>query len=161
MSNKSFGMKGVIFFVSTDGDDSWSGKLDSPNADKTDGPFATITRARDAIRELKKQSLSEPVTVMIRGGKYFLDEPVIFNKADSGTKDCPITYMAYPGEKPIISGGRKIEADWKPYKDQEDIRGRIGYEGAVAHHGGSAGGKTLRYNKYCRNIQSPDSRRGL
>jgi len=117
MSNKTFGMKGIIFFVSTDGDDSWSGKLDSPNADKTDGPFATITRARDAIRELKKQSLSEPVTVMIRGGKYFLDEPVIFNKADSGTKDCPITYMAYPGEKPIISGGRRIEADWKPYKD--------------------------------------------
>jgi hypothetical protein len=115
MSDKSFGMKGAIFFVSTDGNDAWSGKLDSPNAEKTDGPFATIARAKDAVRNL--QPLSEPVTVMLRGGQYFLDAPVVFNQKDSGTKDCPITYIAYPGEKPIISGGKKINADWKPFKD--------------------------------------------
>ena len=55
MSLSAIGNAGaeITFFVSEDGNDSWSGKLDSPNSDKTDGPFATITAARDAIREMK------------------------------------------------------------------------------------------------------------
>ena len=41
------------FYVSTIGNDDWSGKLPEPNADGTDGPFATVTRARDAVRLMK------------------------------------------------------------------------------------------------------------
>jgi len=109
----------VKFFVSTEGNNAWSGKLEAPNGDKTDGPFATIARARDAIRGMKsKQPLSEPVTVMVRGGTYYLDDTVVFNQKDTGTKDCPITYMAYPGEEPVISGGRKITGSWKAYKGE-------------------------------------------
>ena len=109
----------ATFFVAKDGDDAWSGKLAAPNAEKTDGPFATIARARDAIREMKtKQPLSEPVTVMVRGGTYFLNDTIVFDQKDSGTKDCPITYMAYPGEKPVISGGRKIAGPWKTYEGE-------------------------------------------
>lgn len=109
----------ATFFVSTDGDDAWSGKSEAPNAEGTDGPFATITRARDAIREMKeKDGLSEPVTVMVRGGTYFLDDTIVFGPEDSGTEDCPITYMTYPGEKSVISGGRKITVPWKTYKDE-------------------------------------------
>jgi len=108
------------FFVSTDGNDKWTGKLPEPNETKTDGPFATITKARDAIRKMKAQNgLTQPITVMIREGTYTLDEPIIFEDQDSGTEDCPITYVAYPGEKPTISGGREIKAEWKTYK--EDI----------------------------------------
>ena len=119
MSEVTLGIKGTVFFVSNDGNDAWSGKFSSPNAEKTDGPFATIVRARNAVRELKgKQPLSEPVTVMLRNGTHFLDAPVIFEQKDSGTKDCPINYVAYPGEKPIISGGKKITGPWKQYKDQ-------------------------------------------
>lgn len=39
------------FYVSFKGDDSWSGTLPEPNADKTDGPFLTIERAQKAVRE--------------------------------------------------------------------------------------------------------------
>ena len=46
----------VRFFVATDGDDAWSGAVPEPNAGRTDGPFATLTRARDAVRELKLDS---------------------------------------------------------------------------------------------------------
>ena len=107
----------ATFFVAKDGNDAWSGKLAEPNAEKTDGPFATIVKARDAIRKMKaKVSLSEPVTVMVRGGTYYLDDTIVFDQRDSGAKDCPITYMAYPGEKPVISGGRKITGPWKTYK---------------------------------------------
>ena len=104
------------FFVAKDGNDAWSGKLAEPNAEKTDGPFATFARARDAVRELRAQGLENPVTVMVRGGKYYLDETLVLGSEDSGTIDFPITYTAYPGEKPILSGGRRVTG-WKPYKD--------------------------------------------
>ena len=59
----------AMFFVATNGNNSWSGKLPAPNKQKTDGPFATIVRARNAVRRIKaKRPLTKPVTVMIRGG---------------------------------------------------------------------------------------------
>ena len=39
------------YHVSPRGNDAWSGRLSDPNA--TDGPFATLERARDAIRALR------------------------------------------------------------------------------------------------------------
>lgn len=101
------------FFVSVQGNDAWSGKLPAANAGKTDGPFATLLRARDAIREFKaKGGMKSPVTVMVRGGAYYLAKPLVLTAEDSGSEQCSITYRAYPGEKPIISGGRPI-AGWK------------------------------------------------
>ena len=108
----------ATFFVAVNGDDGWSGKLSEPNAGKTDGPFATLHHARDAVRELKKQAkygLKEPVTIMVRGGKYYFDRTLDLTKADSGTPQAPIIYTAYPGESPVISGGKRIRG-WGPYK---------------------------------------------
>ena len=51
----------------------------------------------------------------VRGGKYFLDETLVFTAVDSGTQESPIAYAAYPGEKPIFTGGRKITG-WQPYQ---------------------------------------------
>ncbi|MDP7399554.1 MAG: right-handed parallel beta-helix repeat-containing protein [Lentisphaeria bacterium] len=103
------------FFVATDGDDSWSGQLDAPNGAKTDGPFASLERARNAIRQLRRDSeLPAAVAVMVRGGRHYLRRTLVLGPEDSGTMECPITYAAYPGEKPILSGGRKIDG-WEPY----------------------------------------------
>src|SRR5207249_7797146 len=38
------------FYVATNGNDSWSGTLDAPNGDSSDGPFATLNRARQAVQ---------------------------------------------------------------------------------------------------------------
>ena len=105
------GLKPILFYIDPNGNDAWSGKQETPNRAKTDGPFVTLQRARDAIRELKSLQggiLKRPVTVLVRGGTYFLPEPLEFNPEDSGTVDFPITYEAYPNEKPVISGGRPI-----------------------------------------------------
>jgi hypothetical protein len=119
MANAERCVKGAIFYVAQDGNDAWSGKLDSPNADKTDGPFATIARAVEAIRQLKKDNTtSEALSIVLRDGIHFLDKPITLTQIDGGSNICPITYMAYPGEKPIISGGKKITGTWKTYKDQ-------------------------------------------
>lgn len=103
----------TTFYVAINGDDNYSGTLAEPN--RTDGPFATIERAQQAIRQLKQQQgglLQKPVTVKIRGGTYYLEKPLLFTPEDSGTASCPITYQAYEGEQPIISGGKKI-SDWQ------------------------------------------------
>ncbi|MGL5873060.1 MAG: hypothetical protein ACRC2R_11970 [Xenococcaceae cyanobacterium] len=113
------GLESIFFYVASNGNDVWSGKQEEPNSDNTDGPFATLQKARDAIRELKHLQggiLKQPVTVLVRGGTYFLAEPLAFTSEDSGTADSPIAYKAYPNEKPVISGGRLI-TDWQQQGD--------------------------------------------
>ena len=44
--------------VALNGNDAWSGRPAEPNADQTDGPLATISGARDAIRKLRRRERS-------------------------------------------------------------------------------------------------------
>lgn len=100
----------ATFFVAPDGSDGWSGQLPAPNDRKTDGPFATLERARDAVRERKAadRQAGWPRRVMVRDGIYPLTQTLVFASEDSGEPDAPTVYMAYPGEHPVISGGRRI-----------------------------------------------------
>ena len=106
------------FFVAVDGNDDWSGMHPSPSADGTDGPFATLSGARDAVRRLKEsEGLHQRIEVQVRGGTYRLSEPLRLSGGDSGTARFPIIYTAYPGERPVLSGGRRV-TEWEPYKDR-------------------------------------------
>ena len=78
-------------FVATNGNDAWSGTLAEANADRTDGPFATLPRARDEARQLKA---SAPVTVLVRGGTYVLTQPFVLEPQDSGTPERPVTALS-------------------------------------------------------------------
>jgi len=105
----------LTFYVSPDGNDSWSG-------DVIDQPFASIQRARDAIRSIKNEGeLTKPVTVYIRGGLYELEETLTFRPEDSGSRSYPIQYKAYNDEIPVLSGGRKIAGTWKKYKGEIQV----------------------------------------
>ncbi len=100
----------TTFFIATNGNDAWSGKLASPNAAGDDGPLATLAGARDAIRALKAAGpLAEPVRVQIREGVYCITETLTFGADDSGGENATISYEAYPGETPELAGGRRIE----------------------------------------------------
>ena len=99
------------FYVSPEGSDDWSGSLHEPNAQASDGPFATLGRARDAVRDLKKRT-SKDIVVLVRAGTYQLKTTVVFGLEDSGEGDSTITYAAYPGEKPVFSSGQEITG-WK------------------------------------------------
>jgi len=106
-------IKPMVLYVATTGSDARSGKLAAPTAARTDGPLATLAGARDVIRKLKANGgLGAPVTVLVQTGIYRLSEPVTLEPQDSDTAECPITYKAAPGAKPVISGGRAI-AGWK------------------------------------------------
>lgn len=98
----------VEFFVSAQGQDRWSGRLASP--DGNDGPFATVARARDAVRDLlKSRKEARPVRVVLCGGTYYLDQPLEFGPEDSGTEQAPVVYAAAVGERVVLSGGRRLE----------------------------------------------------
>lgn len=104
----------TTFYVSPRGNDHWSGQLQTPNAAQTNGPFATLAGAQNAIRQLKARTpLKAPVKVLIAGGKYFLTEPLRFTPEDSGIPEFPILYQALSGSRPIFSGGREI-VNFKP-----------------------------------------------
>jgi hypothetical protein len=99
----------VLLHVSPDGNDAWSGKLVRPNRARTDGPLASLTGARDAVRRLKARDLREvPVRVQFATGTYPLTAPVEFLAQDSGTEAGPIIYEAAPNAKPRFTGGRAI-----------------------------------------------------
>ena len=92
------------FYVAPDGRDDGPGTAERP--------FATVARARDAVREKIAAGLAADVTVLIRAGTYFLDEPLVFTPADSGTEQHAVTYAAWGDRTPILSGGRPI-AGWQ------------------------------------------------
>lgn len=96
---------GTVLHVSPAGDDA--------NPGTEERPFATPRRAQSAVRELTRAGLREPVTVRLAGGTYELSEPLVFGPEDGGTAEFPVTYLAAPGEGPVLSGGRRI-AGWRP-----------------------------------------------
>ncbi len=106
------------FFVATNGNDQWSGRTDSPNSAATDGPFATLQRARDAIRELKtSKGLPEGgITVWIAGGNYPLKKSFELSSPDSGDAKAPIVYSARADAQVRVSGGR-IVSGWQKVSD--------------------------------------------
>jgi hypothetical protein len=123
----------VALFVAPDGNDCWSGTSPDMTANGDDGPFATLQRARDEIRELKAQGkVKGPVSVSVRGGTYYLREPLVFSPEDSGTPTCPVTYCAYRDERPVISGGRRLNG-WQPSENglwTADASGVLAGDGA-------------------------------
>jgi hypothetical protein len=96
-------------FVAPGGNDGWSGTSQDANATSTDGPLATLTGARDLIRKLRADGKAMgPIRVQLRGGDFHLTEPVAFAPEDSGSAEAPVVFEAYPGEQPVIDGGRRI-----------------------------------------------------
>ncbi len=146
--------KESVLYVSPAGNDSWSGKLESPNKEGTDGPLATVQRARDLVRVKEDGAAgqrSQPATVVLRAGHYPQTGPIVFTAADSGTAECPVTYRAYPGEQPVISGGRVI-VNWEP-DDSEQSRNRCGGRLWRAAVGAAAEGGKWHFNQLLVNGQ--------
>lgn len=92
------------FFVSPSGNDS--------NPGTRENPFATLEKARIAVRYVLESSQHADIRVYLDGGVYQLEEPIIFKPEDSGRGDFHVVYKSQEGRKPIISGGVQI-TDWE------------------------------------------------
>ena len=97
-------------YVAPDGHDAWSGR--SVTAADTNGPFATLERARDEVRALKKAgALGTGVTVHVRAGLYALPHTLKLDGNDAGSADAPIVYRGYEAERPTLTGGpRRLDS---------------------------------------------------
>ncbi|NLE60385.1 MAG: hypothetical protein GX616_18710, partial [Planctomycetes bacterium] len=117
----SRGASAVDLYVAPNGKVEWSGELAEANADRSDGPLPSIEAARDRIRSSRAEGkwLDQPININVRGGTYFLEDTIVFEPRDSGTKDKPVVYAAYRDEKPVLSGGRLISG-WR----EAEVNGR-------------------------------------
>jgi hypothetical protein len=99
---------GTILHVAPSGQDIWTGQKAETVA--PDGPFATLQRARDEIRALKKQgALPEGgVTVLVAAGLYELPAALELTHEDSGTDRAPIIYRAVPRAEVRLTGSHTL-----------------------------------------------------
>jgi parallel beta-helix repeat protein len=96
-------------YVSPQGNDTWSGRLDAPNSAKTDGPFATLQHARESLPRLKRDpAAAAGVTVLVREGSYEPKQTLAFGPEHGGSAAAPVVIRAFGNEHPIIRGGRKL-----------------------------------------------------
>jgi hypothetical protein len=134
LSGKICSATGLKLYVSTEGNDSWSGKLRQPDRYGTDGPFASVERARDAIRTLKetKKLPQGEIIVEILEGVYLIPETIRFESVDGGSgPDSDIIYSGEKGKEVRLVGGMNLKK-WDKVSDplileklRPEIRDRI------------------------------------
>jgi hypothetical protein len=89
------------FFVAPNGHDS--------NPGTAAQPFATLIRARDAVRALKTNGLpSGGVAVTLKRGEYRVAETLALTAEDSGTPESPIVYRAEKIGAATLYGGARL-----------------------------------------------------
>jgi hypothetical protein len=94
---------GQPYYVAPTGNDTNPGTLEKP--------FASLGRAQQAVRQKRG-------AVFLRGGTYYLSQPLVFTAPDSGTAEAPVVFQAYEHEHPVISGGiRLMNLEWRVYRD--------------------------------------------
>lgn len=92
------------FFVALDGNDHSSGSRDAP--------FATLERAQQAVRTAN-EDLKADLYVHVAAGTYYLDDPLNFTAADSGSNGYRVVWQGEDGYGGVnISGGLQL-TDWK------------------------------------------------
>jgi len=104
-------------YVSPVGDDS------APGTEAQ--PLKTIAKAQELVRTTA-QNMTGDIVVILGGGTYPIDKPIVFEPQDSGTGGHFVVYRAQSGQTPIISGGKRItgwqsEPDGKRWKAKTDI----------------------------------------
>lgn len=92
----------VTYVVAPQGSDDNPGTLAKP--------FATLERARDAVRAQRTGGLLPPggATVYLRGGTYAVTNTFLLGDLDSGSVGAPVVYRAWQNEKPVLSGGFRV-----------------------------------------------------
>ncbi len=113
----------TMLYVSTEGSDS--------NPGTAEAPLKSLAAAQQRVRSLRvnESAAATEIRVCLADGEYRLDEPLVFEPADSGTAAAPVSYVAAAGANPILSGGKRITgwqegADGVWYADVPTVGGK-------------------------------------
>lgn len=95
----------AVFYVATNGDDAHSGTKDQP--------FASLERARDAVRALGSETVGD-ILIEVAPGDYFRTQPFVLEPRDSGRGSFRVIYRGggKPGSARLIGGQRLTQ--WEP-----------------------------------------------
>lgn len=69
--------------------------------------FLTLERARDAARQVARP-LQGDIEIILKGGEYALAQPLALDHRDTGDNGFRLRFQAAAGEKPILTGARRI-----------------------------------------------------
>jgi hypothetical protein len=100
----------ITYYVSPTGSDRNSGT-------DRNHPFATINHARRVVETINRKMTSNIIVYLLKGTYH---ESLTFGPKDSGTNGHNIIYKAYPGQSPVLSGGKKITG-WKLHDSSKNI----------------------------------------
>lgn len=104
-----------IYHVDPQGNDAYPGT-------RAEEPFATLERARDAVRERRRASGGLPpggVSVILSDGLHPRTAPFELTAEDRGTEEAPIVYTSLPGETAVLFGGAVLQPEWfRPVEDE-------------------------------------------
>ncbi|HEX3850251.1 MAG TPA: hypothetical protein VHW01_04750, partial [Polyangiaceae bacterium] len=98
-SSGGAGAASGTLYVAPNGSDSNPGTIAEP--------LKTVAKARDLVAGMTA-TMSADITVYLRAGTYPQPSTLEFGNADSGKNGFYVKYLAYPGEQPIITGGKPI-----------------------------------------------------
>ena len=77
-------------------------------------PLGSIAAAREKARDVVGK---EPVQIHVADGVYYLPATLVFTPTDSGSALYPVVYRAENEGGAVLSGGTKLDLQWKPYRD--------------------------------------------
>lgn len=80
-------------------------------------PFATLARARTALRDHVKKGLTDDVAIRLRGGVHRLTETLEFTPEELGDGRFLVTLAGQTGERAVIAGSRPLPATWRSTGD--------------------------------------------
>ncbi len=107
----------IQLYVSPTGNDGWSGS--KATVVGKDGPFATLERAKEEVRKLKRKHMPKGgIAVNLMGGLYAFNAAFSLTSVDSGEENAPVIYRAYKDADVRLVGGKKIApSDFKTVTD--------------------------------------------
>jgi len=94
----------TTIFVSPVGNDT--------NPGTKEKPYATIAKA-----QIEAQQIKGALNIILRGGTYYLTQPVVITSQDSRPDNAPLTFKSLPGENVVISGAVPLKLKWSVYKN--------------------------------------------
>jgi hypothetical protein len=107
----------AAFFVAPDGSD--------VNPGTSNAPFATLGRARDAVRPLLP-AMAGDITIHVAPGDYFVTNTIVFTELDSGQNGFSVLYQVdgVPGSARFIGG--EMVSGWAPYSNGISVATVVG-----------------------------------
>jgi hypothetical protein len=73
-------------------------------------PFATLARARDAVRTQRRQGKNIPVEVVLASGDYLMADSLELGAEDGGSPEAPVVYRAAKPGRARLLGGRIVRS---------------------------------------------------